>query len=78
MITKAREQGNSIEINIPLNVAEKYGIVNGSIIEIEEKEDGIYFKPIEKNSSVNELLAQVTDKNKHKEYFNKPMGKELL
>lgn len=78
MTTKARKWGNSIGVRIPFRIAEKYGIVNGSTVEIEEKENGILFKPTEKDLSLEELLAQVTDENRHEEYFSKPMGRELL
>lgn len=78
LTTKAQKWGNSIGVRIPFRIAEKYGIVNGSIIEIEEREDGILFKPMEKDLSLEELLAQVTDENRHEEYFSKPLGRELL
>lgn len=79
MTTKTQKWGNSIGVRIPFRVAEKYGLSNGSPIEIEEREDGIFVKPIEKTPNLEELLSQVTDENRHEEIdFGRPTGRELL
>lgn len=76
--TKAQKWGNSIGVRIPFKVAEKYGLVNGSPIELEQKESGIFVKPIDQVPTLEELMAGITEGNEHNEIvFGKPEGDEV-
>lgn len=78
MTTKAQKWGNSIGVRIPFKVAEKYGLVNGSPIELEQKESGIFVKPINQVPTLEELMAGITKENQHEEIdFGKPEGDEI-
>ncbi|MBP1970368.1 antitoxin MazE [Virgibacillus natechei] len=78
LTTKAQKWGNSIGVRIPFRVANKYGIENGSPIEMEEKEDGICVRPVEKEPSLDEMLDQITDENRHDYIDFGKKGDELL
>ncbi|MCT1902971.1 AbrB/MazE/SpoVT family DNA-binding domain-containing protein [Oceanobacillus sojae] len=78
MTTTAQKWGNSIGVRIPQKIAKKYGISNGSEIKFIETDKGLILEPVEGDPTLDELLSQVTEENKHEEYFAKSMGKELL
>lgn len=78
LTTTAQKWGNSIGVRIPQKIAQKYGVENGSEIRVIESSEGIILKPVDADPTLEELLAQVTDENRHEEYFSKPMGRELL
>ena len=65
MSTTAQKWGNSLGIRLPKSLAEKHGVVNGSQIEFHENKEEILIKPVEKNLSLEEMLAQITDENRH-------------
>ena len=78
MITKAQKWGNSIGVRIPKKLAKKYGVVNGTEIQITENKEGIVLKPITNDPTLKELLAQVTDENRHEFIeFGKPGENEI-
>lgn len=78
MTTKAQNWGNSIGVRIPQKLAKKYGVVNGTEIQITENKEGIVLKPITNDPTLEELLAQVTDENRHEFIdFGKPEGNEI-
>lgn len=77
MTTKAQKWGNSIGVRIPFK-AEKYGLVSGSTVALEQKENGIYIKPINQVPTLEELMAGVTESNEHEEIdCGKPEGDEV-
>ncbi|WP_373896403.1 AbrB/MazE/SpoVT family DNA-binding domain-containing protein [Virgibacillus sp. CBA3643] len=78
MTTKAQRWGNSIGVRIPFRVAKKYGLVNGSQIEMEEKESGIFFKPVEGKPTLDHLLSKCEGENPHEEFFSTPVGREEI
>jgi len=78
MTTSAQKWGNSLGVRIPKNLAEKYDIVNGSKLIVKDDGEQITIKPAHKEPTLDELLAGITEDNKHEEYFSKPMGRELL
>lgn len=78
MTTTAQKWGNSIGIRIPQKVAKKYGVTNGSEIQVMESKDGIVLKRINEDPTLDELLAQVTDENRHEFIdWGKPEGNEF-
>lgn len=78
MVSKAQKSGNSIWVRIPYKLAEKYNIVNGSEVEIVETENGILVEPVEENLSLEEMLEQITDENRHEYIDFARKGDELL
>lgn len=78
MSTTAQKWGNSLGIRLPKSLAEKHGVVNGSQIEFHEKEDGILIKPVEKDLSLEEMLEQITDENRHDYIEFGRKGDELI
>lgn len=78
MTTTAQKWGNSIGVRIPKRLAQKYGISNGSEVKFTESEKGIFIEPIEGEPTLDELLARVTDENRH-DYvdWGKPEGNEV-
>jgi antitoxin MazE len=78
MIITAEKWRNGIGVCIPQKVAEKYGVVDGSEIQITEDKDSIILKPITNDPTLEELLAQVTDENRHSSIdWGKPKGNEV-
>lgn len=78
MKTTAQKWGNSIGIRIPQKIARKCGVVNGSEVEITEDERRIIVKPVAKDPTLEELMAQITEENQHEEIdFGKPEGNEV-
>lgn len=78
MTTTVQKRGGSIGVRIPQKIAKKYGIVNGSEIQVTEDGQRIILKPVEHGFTLEELLAQCEEENFHSEYFNEPMGKEEI
>jgi len=78
MTTTAQKWGGSIGVRIPQKIAQKYGVVNGSQIQVTEDGERIILKPVENDFTLEELLAQCEGENPHSEFFGEPMGKEEL
>ncbi|MFZ3580381.1 AbrB/MazE/SpoVT family DNA-binding domain-containing protein [Virgibacillus sp. DJP39] len=79
MTTKVQKWGNSLGVRIPQKVAERFGVVNGSELELCVEERGILLKPVIKDPTLEELLAQITEDNRHDEIdFGGSEGNELL
>ena len=78
MTVTAQKWGNSIGVRIPQKIARKYGIVNGSQMEILEDGEGIKLKPITDEFTLEELLAKCKPENRHEEIDFGRSGRELL
>lgn len=78
MTTTAQKWGNSIGVRIPQKIAQKFGVVNGSQIEMFASEDGIVLKPVNKKPTLDELLSQITDDNRHEFIDFGRKGNELI
>lgn len=65
MQLKVAKWGNSIGVRIPQWVAEQAEINDGSIVEIDFKDDTILIK--KKKLSLEEVLNNITPENLHKE-----------
>lgn len=72
--------GNSLAFRIPKSFAKATNIEFGSEVEMEIENGNIIIKPLKKNKySLDELLEQVNESNKHDEVdFGKAEGKEIL
>lgn len=79
MLAKAQKWGNSLAVRLPKSIAEECGIVADSPVEIMRDNDIIIIKPVQrKNFSLDTLLAEVTEENRHFEVVTgKPAGKEI-
>ncbi|WP_106495182.1 AbrB/MazE/SpoVT family DNA-binding domain-containing protein [Lentibacillus sp. Marseille-P4043] len=77
MTVTAQKWGNSIGIRIPFRLADKYGIVKGTELDIRDTKNGIELTPKEK-PTLDDLLAQCDGENPYEEFFSEPIGKEEL
>ncbi|MGG0669089.1 AbrB/MazE/SpoVT family DNA-binding domain-containing protein [Lederbergia citrisecunda] len=78
MTTTAQKWGGSIGVRIPQRIAKKYGVVNGTQLEISDDGERIIIRPVENEFTLEELLAQCEGGNPHKEFFNEPAGREEI
>ena len=78
----AQKWGNSLGIRIPKEAADRIGIQQGSEIElcVTGNVTIITLKPkrLQKKSTLEELLAQITPENRHKEIDFGIEGRELI
>jgi antitoxin MazE len=78
MLAKARQWGNSLAVRIPKVMAQECGIAVNTEIEIVRDKGNIILMPIVKKYSLGNLLAQVTEENKHTEVqTGDPVGNEI-
>ncbi|TVM19997.1 AbrB/MazE/SpoVT family DNA-binding domain-containing protein [Oceanidesulfovibrio indonesiensis] len=73
--------GNSLGLRIPKGTADTLGLKAGDAVRIEVSEDGLYLKKVQKTPkyTLNELLDQVTEENKHDAVdWGTPKGREIL
>ncbi len=75
MLTVVQKWGNSLGVRIPAVYAKEFELKNGSSVEIFEEEGKLVIKP--KRNSLNDLLMQITEENKHEAVeTGKSLGKE--
>lgn len=78
MAATVQKWGNSLGVRIPKRIAEQLNIVNGSKMEFVIKDNEIILKPVKKEVTLEELLAQCTPENRHEEIdFGGPVGREF-
>ena len=79
MKTKVSRWGNSLALRIPKKLASSHQIMQGSDVEILEREDGLLLRSVPKKTySLGALLDGVTESNRHKEISPaRPVGKEI-
>jgi antitoxin MazE len=71
--------GNSLAVRIPKSVAEQARLREGDSIVIEALEGHIEVRPAERIPTLEELVAQITPKNRHKETeWGPEVGKEVV
>jgi antitoxin MazE len=70
--------GNSLALRIPKALAAEAGVGEGSAVEIELGEVGLVIRPLpEPTYSLQELVAGITEDNRHEEVdFGPSVGKE--
>ncbi|MFB6366105.1 AbrB/MazE/SpoVT family DNA-binding domain-containing protein [Paenibacillus elgii] len=72
---QVQKWGNSLGIRIPRSLALKVGLEEGSEVDLDVEDGHLVIKP--KSSTRDELLAQVTPENLHKEVSTGgPQGRE--
>ncbi|WP_411955057.1 AbrB/MazE/SpoVT family DNA-binding domain-containing protein [Alkalibacillus sp. S2W] len=74
-ITKCR---NGLGVRIPHDIAHQHGLTNGSNVTIRATETGIVIEPVDKDLSLDDMLSQINDSNRHDEIDFGNQGKELL
>ena len=82
MTTKVQKWGNSLAMRLPKELARNFNLKAGSRISFVQKDYTFEVKPEVKVSkpkyTLEELVAGITPKNRHKEFdWGKPMGKEI-
>lgn len=65
--TTAQKWGNSIGVRIPRVIAKQYQVEHGSRIEVRANDEGILLRPVKDKPKLDDLLAQITEHNQHKE-----------
>lgn len=71
--------GNSLAVRIPKAVAEQVCLQEGDSIVIEALEGRIELRPAERIPTLEELVAQITPENRHKETdWGPDRGKEIV
>ena len=77
MQTSVQKWGNSLGLRIPGVYAKELHLLDGSIVDIQRKENEIIISPAKKKKSLNDLIQLITDENQHDEIdFGSPHGKE--
>ena len=77
MQTNVQKWGNSLGLRIPSVYAKELHLLNGSIVDIQRKENEIIIRPAKKKKSLNDLIQLINDENQHDEIdFGSPHGKE--
>lgn len=72
MTTKIRKWGNSYAVRIPKERVHELGMRDGSEVKIK-------IEPIHKRPTLDELIAQITPKNRHKLIdWGPDVGKEIV
>lgn len=77
MSVTAKKWGNSIGVRIPFKLAQKYGVVNGTKLEIYDTQDGMMLK-VSDRPTLDSLLSQCEGENPVEELFSDTVGKEEL
>ena len=77
MQTNVQKWGNSLGLRIPSVYAKELHLLNGSIVDIQRKENEIIIRPAKKKKSLNDLIQLITNENQHGEIdFGSSQGKE--
>jgi antitoxin MazE len=75
MQSRVQKWGNSLGIRIPLSLAEKTGLKEGVPVDLQADDDALVIR--RKQYSLEQLLAQVSTDNTHKEIeTGHPVGRE--
>lgn len=71
--------GNSLALRIPKNIASENNLSRGSTVNIYQEGGRLIIEPVKKNKySLDKLLAQVSEENKHSEIdTGEPAGEEI-
>lgn len=77
-MTTTQKWGNSLGVRLPFKLAEKYGLVNGSKVNLIEGENEIIIKPVKQRPTLDGLLEKCEGENPHEEFFSIPVGREEI
>lgn len=73
MITRVQKWGNSLAVRIPKALAEEIGLQDNSPVNVSLLDQHVVIKPVlNPDSTLEELLALVTDENRHGEVMTGP------
>lgn len=77
--TTVQKWGNSLGLRLPKSITERYAIRSGSVLTIIQDKTEIKIRPQrEAVPTLEEMLAAITKKNRHKLIdFGPPVGKEI-
>ncbi len=76
MWSTIKKWGNSLALRIPKAYAQELGVEENSRVSIEIKNDCLIIK---RGQTLEEMLALVSDENKHEVIdFGEPIGKEMI
>ncbi len=79
MEAKAVKMGNNLALIVPEPIAEKFGIIENTSVDISLRNNEIIVSPQLKKYALSWLLAGITPDNLHKEIdCCEPVGQELL
>lgn len=78
MAIRIQKCGNNLGVRIPQKIANKAGLVDGVEVQIGIENGTIMIKKAEEKPSLEELVAKITEENKHKEIGFGIMGRELI
>lgn len=78
MTTKVQKWGNSLAVRIPVYVADKLGLKQGSHVDMEVNNNEMKIKPTKRIPTLEELVAQITPENRHDEIDFGVEGDELI
>jgi antitoxin MazE len=71
--------GNSLAVRIPKAIAEEARLEEGDPIVIEALDGRVELRPAERIPTLEELVAQITPENRHKEIkWGPAVGKEIV
>jgi antitoxin MazE len=77
--TRVMKWGNSLAVRIPRVVAERARLQEGDPILIDEINGHVDFRPAERIPTLDELVAQITPKHRHKEMdWGPDVGEEIV
>jgi antitoxin MazE len=77
--TRVMKWGNSLAVRIPKAVAERAGLQEGDPILIDAMNGHVEFRAAERIPTLEELVAQITPKNRHKEMdWGPDVGEEIV
>lgn len=65
--TKIQKWGNSLAVRIPQHIAEEVAVEQGTEVELIVEEQEIKMVPKKRKPTLDELLAKVTEDNRHHE-----------
>jgi len=77
--TQVAKWGNSLAIRLPRSIAKDAHLAEGDHLSLDVAGDGsIVLRPGQRRYSLQELVAGITPKNRHRETdWGKPVGKEI-
>jgi antitoxin MazE len=70
--------GNSLGLRVPRDVAARLGLVEGSRVDLEAKNDRLIVTKSNRRFTLDELLAQMTPEREHRAVDDAPRGAEIL
>jgi len=83
MATTVRKRGNNLGISIPRSVAEQVGLTIGTTVELDTSGRALTIRPARRwrrrsKYKLADMLAKMKGPNPHREFFGKPVGREIL